>query len=120
MTHPPAGGRAAQWRVMFPEFLTTEHWTGSLVVRCASALVLVVLAGAGERLLWPTLGVGSDFLLLTPMLGAIAIYAGAGPALCAMLAGLAWGVLWAQHISEPLPLRLANAAVFLLVGKSVV
>ena len=116
MTHPPARGRAAQLRVMFPALLKTEQWTGGLVVRCASALGLIVCAGVGERLLWPELGIGSDFLLLTPVLGAVGVYAGAGPALCALLAGLVWGAWWAQHTTEPLPLSLTNVAVFMVVG----
>jgi two-component system sensor kinase FixL len=115
MTHPPRGDRAST-RAQLPDLLKTEQWTGSLLVRCASALGLMVLAGAGERLLWPRLGIGSDFLLLTPMLGAVGVYAGAGPALCALLAGLAWGAWWARHTTEPLPLSLANIAVFVVVG----
>ena len=95
-----------------PGFLQAEQWTGSLPVRCLIALALVGVAAAGEL----TLGAGGAYLLLTPMLGAIGVYAGAGPGLLAIAGGLAFEVLSGVGRAEPAGLAAVRATVLLLVG----
>ena len=74
----PAKDSKAVW---FSVLLHAEHWTAGLPTRCLLAATLVVLAWLGERLLAVRIGGASPFLLLTPLAGAVGIYAGAGPGL---------------------------------------
>jgi two-component system sensor kinase FixL len=103
-------------RFELPDFLKAEQWTGSLALRCAVAFALMGLAAAGEIALASRVGGAWLYLLLTPMLGAIGVYAGAGPALLVTAAGLAYGASRAGHVAEPASLSALRAAVFALVG----
>jgi two-component system sensor kinase FixL len=97
-------------------FLKTEHWSGSLLARTLVALVFMGLAMAGEEALKGAFAGSSPYLLLTPMLGAVGVYAGAGPVAAATLFGLAYAFVWSLQIHEPAGLVLVRTLVFLVVG----
>ncbi len=102
--------------MLFRDFLKAEQWTASLPVRCVTAVILVAFAIIAEQAMASRFGGVSAYLLLTPMAGAIGVYAGGIPGLLATAVGLCFGVWWAWHSAEPLPLALLRGAVFLVVG----
>jgi two-component system sensor kinase FixL len=82
----------------------------------ALSLVAMAIAAGWELVLTAKVGGVAAYLLLTPVLGAIGLYAGAGPGLLAMAVGLAYGVFLARYSPEPLSLSIVRTLVFLLVG----
>ena len=98
------------------EFLTAEQWTGSLPVRCAIAVAILAMAVLGERLLAADIGGISSYLLLIPVVGAVGVYAGAGPGLLITVLGFAFGLIWPSHRADPAALSLVRGGVFLAVG----
>lgn len=96
--------------------MKAEQWTASLRVRCLVSLGLLALAALAEQLLSWRLGGVWTYLLLTPVVGVIGVYAGAGPGILATAAGLAFGVYWARGAGEPAMLAAARGLVFLVVG----
>lgn len=112
MTNVPA------WRAetKFRELLRAERWTVSLPVRCVIALALLVGAVAAEVMVVPRLGGVSAYLFLTPVAGAVGVYAGAAPGLLVTALGLSFGSIWAGHNAEPTPLAVLSGAMFLIIG----
>ena len=100
----------------FRELLTAEQWTGRLWVRCVIAVALLALAALAERGLATHLGGISDYLLLTPVVGAVGVYAGAGPGLVVTALGLLFALMSAAHPDGFNALAAVRAAVFLVVG----
>jgi two-component system sensor kinase FixL len=99
-----------------PDFLQAEHWTAGLAVRCVAATILMGLAAAAEIALRGAAAGSTAFLLLTPMLGAIGVYGGAGPGSMAVLLGLAYAALMGPFAAESPALSFARVGVFIAVG----
>ena len=99
-----------------PEILKAEQWTASLRVRCLIGLLLLIASAAAERALSSVVGGVSAYLLLTPVVGVIGIYAGGGPGILATIAGVAFGIFWAKGTAEPTTLAMVRGLVFVVVG----
>ncbi len=108
----PQGSKAARFSVL----LHSEQWTASLPSRCLIALALMAAAALGQHFLKPGAGGASAFLLLTPMVGAVGVYAGAGPGLLATALALAFVVATAWPMIDPHPLTVVSTLVFVAVG----
>ena len=108
--------RRGRGAVALPDFLKAEQWTGSLLARSLLALACMTAAAIGELLVRADTGSGSPYLLLTPVLGAVCIYAGAGPGLAASAFGLAFSYAWSVHYAEPPQMQLIRTVLFLAVG----
>jgi two-component system sensor kinase FixL len=102
--------------LQLPEILKAEQWTASLRVRCLIGLLLLTAAAGAERVMSSAMGGISAYLLLTPVVGVIGIYAGAGPGILATAVGLGFGVVWAEGAAEPAALAVVRGLVFLVVG----
>lgn len=101
---------------MIHEFLKAEQWNLSLPVRCAIALGLLIVAAGMEGLVIPHMGGASAYIFLTPVAGAVGVYAGAPPGLLVTGLGLAFGTIWAAHTGEPGPLAMLRGGMFLVIG----
>ena len=102
--------------VRVPDLPRTEQWTAGLRVRGLIAFGLLAIAAVGEHILTLWTGGVSAFLLLTPVVGVIGVYAGGAPGVMATAAGLLVGMLWAARAAEPVALTLIRELVFLAVG----
>jgi two-component system sensor kinase FixL len=102
--------------LQFRDFLRAEQWTASLPVRCIIALGLMILSIAGEQAVAARFGEVSAYLFLTPIVGGIGVYAGGIPGLLVTGVGLLFGLYWARHTGELLPMALLRTSVFVLVG----